>query len=398
MERNMVMIGGWTDIFEKTKALGFALTLVQKKGNIKPRDFELADQVITSDLNHASVPELLASLHAAKPFDVVLSFQELGMLNAAVVGDRLGIASNPLAPVLLTSNKGRMREHLDAEGIRSIPYVVAGSPEAVIDFAQRCGWPVILKPIGGTGSKQIHKLHAAREVAPAYAAIVKDFPNAHPIAEKFMTGPEVSVEGFSWHGKHTILGVTDKITTGAPHFVETGHSMPSALAPAVVEQIKALTEKFLLSIGHMNGPSHTELIVTEDGPVIIESHTRTGGDRIFEMVELVHGVDMIGATLQGYAGQEAAPVSTRAGGAAIRYLTLSQGEITAIAGIEQACTAAGVVCCDIALQIGMRTNGFKNSNERHGYILAVGDSAAEAIENVERAMKQIHITVAQDIS
>ncbi|MET3139926.1 biotin carboxylase [Undibacterium sp. GrIS 1.2] len=394
MERNMLMIGGWTDIYEKTKALGFALTLVQKKGNITHRDFELADQIITSDLNNAAVPELVASLHATKPFDVVVSFQELGMLNAAVIGDRLGIASNPLAPVLLTCNKGRMREHLDVQRIRSIPYLIASSPEDVIDFAQRCGWPVILKPISGTGSKQIHKLHAAHEVAPAYAAIVKDFPNASPIAEKFINGLEVSVEGFSWHGKHTILGVTDKITTGAPHFVETGHSMPSALAPALVAQIKALTEEFLVSVGHMSGPSHTEMIISDDGPVIVESHTRTGGDRIFEMVELVHGVDMIGATLQGYAGKEAAHSSNRAGGAAIRYLTLPAGEITAIAGIEQARNSAGVVRCDIDLQIGMRTNSFKNSNERHGYILAIGDSAAEAIENVENAMKKIHIIVA----
>lgn len=58
-----------------------------------------------------------------------------------------------------------------------------------------------------------------------------DFPDIGIIAEKFIEGPEVSVEAISWDGQHTILGVTDKITTGYPGFVETGHSMPSALAP-----------------------------------------------------------------------------------------------------------------------------------------------------------------------
>lgn len=393
MARNLAMIGGWTEIYEKAKALGFSLTLVQKKVNIKSRDFELADQIVTSDLNAAAVPELLATLHASKPFDVVVSFQELGMLNAAVAGHRLGAQSNPLGPVELTCDKGLMREHLDARGMRSIPYRTATSPQDVVEFGERCGWPVILKPSSGTGSKQIHKLHGPDEAAAAYAAIVRDFPNSHPIAEKYITGPEVSVEGISWQGRHTILGVTDKITTGAPRFVETGHSMPSALPASVVSEIKEMTERFLVSIGHMNGPSHTELIITDGGPVIIESHTRTGGDRIFEMVELVHGVDMIGATLQGYAGVEPAVTMKEASGAAIRYLILPPGEITAIDGIEDAAASPGVVRCDVDLRVGDRINSFNNSNERHGYVLAVGGDAAEAIANAEAALNKIRIEV-----
>ena len=34
-----------------------------------------------------------------------------------------------------------------------------------------------------------------------------------------MEGPEVSVESISYNGKVNIIAITDKITTGAPHFV-----------------------------------------------------------------------------------------------------------------------------------------------------------------------------------
>src|SRR5207244_3567805 len=98
-------------------------------------------------------------------------------------------------------------------------------------------------------------------------------------------------------------GTTDKITTGAPNFVELGHTHPSSLAPATLERIEALTLQVLDAVGHRYGPSHTEIIVTADGPKLVETHTRTGGDRIFEIVELVHGVDMFTATLQGFAGR-----------------------------------------------------------------------------------------------
>lgn len=388
------MIGGWTDIYEKAKMLDFDLTLIQEKTKIKPRDFDLADQVISCELDDPMVPDLIATIHRARPFDTVVSFQELGVMNAALAGDRLGIASNPLTPVLLACDKGKMREHMAAAGLPSIPYVVASCAEDVIGFASACGWPVILKPTGGNGSQQIHKLYSKDAVPAAYASIVEHFPGVLPIAEKFMVGPEVSVEGFSWGGVHTILGVTDKITSGAPFFVETGHNMPSALPAETVEAIKDMTATFLASIGHMHGPSHTEIIVTDEGPIIIESHTRTGGDRIFEMVELVHGVDMIGATLEGFAGQTPKAAVKQASGAAIRYLTLPEGKISSISGLEQARASEGVVRCDIELQAGTEIHTFKNSTERYGYILAVGDSREAAVANVERAMQQIQIVIA----
>ncbi|MET3134808.1 biotin carboxylase [Oxalobacteraceae bacterium GrIS 1.11] len=394
MNLRLLMIGGWTDIYQKAKLLGFDVTLIQKKSNIKPKDFELVDQIFSCDLNHNMIPDLAKVLHAAKPFDAVVSFQELGLMNAAIIGDRLGIASNPKSPVLLTCNKGKMREHLEQLDIASIPFKVSSSVADVIGFGRQYGWPIILKPIGGTGSKQIHKLYSEDEVDSAFSSILKDFPDIHPIAEKFIAGPEVSIEGFSWDGKHTILGVTDKITSGAPYFVETGHNMPSSLSPDIILAIKTMTEKFLISIGHKNGPSHTEAIVTEQGPVIIESHTRTGGDRIFEMVELVHGVDMIGATLQGYVGDVPKINIKRESGAAIRYLTLPPGEIMSVSGLDQARESKGVVHCDIELSVGTKINASKNSNERHGYILAVGESREAAVQNVEDAMKKVHVKVA----
>lgn len=393
MTRRLAMIGGWTDIYTKAKRLGLDLTLLQKKAAMLPEDFLLADQVVTCDLESPAVPELLSTLHAVKPFDAVVSFQELGVINATVTGERLGVAHNAMRPVMLTTDKGAMRAHLAAHGIATIPFVVADSVETVTAFGRDCGWPIILKPIEGTGSKQIHKLHEEAEVAGAYAAIMKDFPNRPPIAEKFIVGPEVSVEAFSWKGEHAVLTVTDKTTSGAPYFVETGHSMPSALAPETVAAIKHMTEAFLVSIGHLSGPSHTEVIVTESGPIIIESHTRTGGDRIFEMVELAHGVDMIGATLQGLAGQTPQVNPTRERGAAIRYLILPEGTVESVAGLADAAGSEGVVRCDTAIEAGARISDFKNSNERHGYVLAIGKDRADAVRNAEAALAKIDVTM-----
>jgi biotin carboxylase len=393
MQSRMMMIGGWTEVFEKAKALGFHITLLQKKSSITARDFELVDQVITSDMDAPHVPALIRALHEIQPFDLVLSFQERGIYNAALAGEALKLFANPLKPVELTCDKGKMRQHLQAHGIPSIPYRVVASVPDVVEFGECHGWPIILKPVNGTGSRQIHKLERPEQVEAAFAAITAEFPAGVAIAERFVAGVEVSVEGFTWEGEHTILGVTDKITSGAPHFVETGHTMPSALPAATVEALVTLTTRFLSSIGHRYGPSHTEIIVSDSGPIIVESHTRTGGDRIFEMTTLAHGVDMIGATLEGFAGQMPRSTPRPATGAAIRFLILPEGRVSAVAGLEEARQSAGVVRCELDLVAGQVIRSPHNSDSRHGYVLAVGPTREAAVANVEAALRKIRIGI-----
>lgn len=393
MAKRLVMIGGWTAIYEKAKACGFDLTVVQEKGDVKPRDLKICDMVIGVPPKDDGVVDLVAALHAHRPFDVVLSFQEFGVMDAAAIKERLGIAGNPMAPVLLTKNKGRMREHLLSTGVASIPFRIVGSAADAIDFGNQVGWPIIVKPIDGTGSHQIHKLRSSAEAHAAMASVLEEFPLSHPIAEKFISGIEVSVEAISWEGRHTVLGVTDKLTTGAPHFVETGHTMPSMLAPDIVARVNELARAFLDAIGHQYGPSHTEIIIGDDGPVIVESHTRTGGDRIYELVELAYGVDLFAATLQGFAGAFPDLKLGPARGAAIRFLTLPEGRVAAITGVDKACDAEGVVRCDVDVAIGRDIGPIRNSHDRYGYVLAEGESAAAAAANVERAMAGIDIEV-----
>jgi len=401
--RRLIMIGGWTEIYEKAKACGFHLTVVQQKENITFEDFLIADQIISSPMGEKVVVDLVETIHRRTPFHAVVSFQEFGLLNAALIQDRLGILGNPLAPVLLTRDKGHMRAHMKAAGIQSIPFATVTSPEDVIIFARQCGWPIIIKPVNGAGSLQVHKLFSEDEVVFAYNSIKQDFlttdlikydfPDIGVIAEKFIEGPEVSVEAISWDGQHTVLGVTDKITTGHPGFVETGHSMPSALAPEKIDAIKRLTESFLTSIGHLHGPSHTEVIFSEMGPVIVESHTRTGGDRIFEMAEMTYGVDMFTATLQGLFGAFPDIRINKTKGAAIRYLSLPTGRVASISGLDCANQSPGVVRCDITINVGDKCKRPENSDERAGYILANGDSGPHAIDNVMQALAKVNIEV-----
>lgn len=392
--KRMMMIGGFTGLYEKASACGIDVTVAQDRDDVAGADIMLVDQLITAEKNDPMLIELAAVLHQKQPFDFVVSFYEDGVMNAALIGERLGIDANPLAPVLLTKDKGKMRAHMIEAGIPSIPFVVAATPGQVLDFAQATGWPIILKPASGMGSKQIHKLHHEYEIAVAFEAIRLAYPGIDPIAEKFIQGTEVSVEGMSWDGQHVIIGVTDKITTGAPHFVETGHNLPSALPPALQEQIKALTLRFLASVKHQFGPSHTEVIISPDGPIIVESHTRVGGDRIFEMVEHVYGVDLFSLTFKGFSGAYPGVLPKPPSAAAVRFITLPQGRVSSIGGLDAARQMPGVVRVELHLQIGQQVKAVTQNSDRHGLVLALGATLDEAVVNVNAALATLKIDVA----
>ena len=77
-----------------------------------------------------------------------------------------------------------------------------------------------------------------------------------------------------------VIQITDKLTTGAPYFVEMGHNQPSLLPKNIQQQIEKVAKMAVKALGIQNGPSHTEIKVTSEGPKIVEIGARLGGDNI----------------------------------------------------------------------------------------------------------------------
>jgi biotin carboxylase len=390
----VMMIGGWTDVYRKATARGFHLTVAQDREAVLPADIGVVDRLVTYPINDPVLVDLAETLHRAEPFDAAVSFQEHGLLNAALIAERLGIFGNPPAPVLLTRDKVRMREHLQGVGLAPVPHCDSPSITDIMAFGRQVGWPIIVKPREGSGSRQVSRVDGPAGVAEAVAEVLAVYPTL--IAEAFVVGPEVSVEALSWAGEHRVLAVTEKLTSGAPHYVETGHTVPARLPAGILDRIGKFTVAFLDAIGHRYGPSHTEVIAAAAGPVIVESHTRTGGDRIFEMVELVTGIDMFGATLSGFAGnfRWPEPGSGTAGGAAIRFFDFGAGMVTGYSGVGDAERSPGVVRVDNQLAAGKDLRELRMTDDRPGYLLATGRDASEAATRAEAALARIRVTLA----
>ncbi|KQU24362.1 hypothetical protein ASG61_20815 [Bacillus sp. Leaf75] len=395
VQKRLLLIGGRTDIYEKAKKLDFHITLIQEKEWMEQHDYNLVDRVVHAPIDATYIVDIAYILHQNEPFEAVVSFLEAGLLNAAIIKDKLNILGNPLEPVELTKYKHKMRKQMLLKNVPSIPYALINKVEEVPFFAEEVGYPIILKSTKGSGSRKIYKLDGPVGIQDAFNGIKSQYPDGEVIAEKFILGKEISVEAFSWEGKHTIIGLTDKLTTGAPFFVEIGHSIPSNLSPEITTKVKSLTTNFLSAIGHQHGPSHTEIIIQHDEPYIIESHTRTGGDLIYELVANVYDFDFFEETFKRIAsnniGVETKSHTEKA--SAIRHFVIPEGKVKAINGVEEAMKLPNIQHCHLDLKVGQLVKKFTHSDERYGYVVATGENVVQVLRDIETAMKKIEIEI-----
>lgn len=82
-----------------------------------------------------------------------------------------------------------------------------------------CGFhfPLIVKPTDRSGSQGVGKVLDPVMLDRAIARAKSISFEKKAIVEEFITGREISVESISYQGKHYILQITDKVTTGAPY-------------------------------------------------------------------------------------------------------------------------------------------------------------------------------------
>ena len=229
---------------------------------------------------------------------------DLAAITVNTVAQRLGLPGNTLDCTARSTNKHLMRLTFEEHGDPSPKSVqVDGSTDL---SALSLHYPVIVKPTDRSGSRGIFKLESPEGLADAVRASIGESFEKKALVEEFAEGQEYSVEGISYHGKHHILAMTLKYTTGAPHFIETGHLEPAPVDAATFERVKGVVTHALDSLGIRDSASHSELKIAPDGTIrLIEIGGRMGGDCIgSDLVRLSTGVDFVRAVIQVACGIE----------------------------------------------------------------------------------------------
>ena len=385
----IAVIGGRATALAKARKAGLSIMWLHAPGSVNPVGLALADETHLVDYQDLGVLlPLLRCAHERLTLRRVVALTEAGLLPAAHAVTDLGLEGNGLPMVRLLSDKLAMRKHLASAGVSPVRARLGRGEADLREFVREVG-PTVVKPRAACGSLGVRSAAALPDV-PATWAWLAEFGVVPFLMEEYLAGPEVSVETLSFDGRHAVVAVTAKQT--GPGFVEAGHVVPASLPAEQDEQVRRLACRVLEAVGLREGPAHTEIVLTSEGPRVVESHNRRGGGRILDLVAAVYGVDIDAAAFGWYAGR---PMLTAprppAGAAAVRFLSARPGVVEEVRGLEQARAHPATLAVEIGVRPGDIVRQLMWSFDRPGLVIARGANAVQAAANAASIASAITI-------
>ncbi len=269
----------------------------------RPEDF-------TIDIEHAGDNERTAQELRELGVNWVVAAAESGVILADQLASALDLPGNNPQLTLARRDKFAMQQAVRTAGLASADSFCSSSVSEVAEWAVRHGqWPVVLKPVLSAGTDNVFICRTLDEIAAAHAKIMTSVdrygqPNKVVLVQQFLSGVEHYVNSVSRDGVHQIVEVWRYAKR-----IADGHSVYDfedllALDESSARDIVSYTRLVLDALGIVNGAGHTEVMLTQTGPVLIECGARLGGGQMPELLTRCIGGDQVNSLAYSIADPE----------------------------------------------------------------------------------------------
>lgn len=393
MKKLLILAAGPLQISVIKKAREMGYYVIAADGNPNAQGFKLANKSIC--VNITDEREMLRLAKEEKIDGVIHPCSEVSMNVMGRLNDEFKLAGISREQAIRATNKHLMREAFKAYGAPSPKSILTKSAEdAWSRFESDFDTNAILKPSRNSGSRGIAKVVKGiekNEFIKLYNIALEESKDRSVLIEQFIEGPEFSVEIIVWNHEVNVLAVTDKKTTGAPHFVELGHSQPSCFPMETVQIIKDAAVAGVKALGVNCCACHAEVKVQNGIAYLMEIGARLGGDFIStELTRLSTGIDMVAAAIDCALNIEPCLVpKAEKYGVCIRYFTPKPGKLKSITNME-VLDSTNVYKKAIYFEVGDQIPEVHSSLDRSGHVIVTEKTPQEAIELAETLIMKVN--------
>ncbi|KAI6228828.1 Trifunctional purine biosynthetic protein adenosine-3 [Aphelenchoides fujianensis] len=207
------------------------------------------------------------------------------------------------AAARLEGSKTFAKEFMIRHSLPTARYRAFSEEKAAIEFVQNAEWqpPFVIKEDGLCAGKGVHICSSVQEATLQLAAIYATTPNASVVVEEHLWGYEVSALAFTdgtavrplpLSQDHKKVGEGDR----GPNTGGMGAIAPVFVPRAVEREIHSLLQKTVDGMredGHeYRGVLYAGLMITKDGPRILEFNCRFGDPETEAIFPLLRDVDL----------------------------------------------------------------------------------------------------------
>ncbi|MGW4112409.1 ATP-grasp domain-containing protein [Actinosynnema sp. NPDC004786] len=308
----------------RARRAGHALVLIN---NLQPTwQHEYFDEItVVNVFDHELLAATAREVAARHTVVGVLCWDEPLVMPAAELAAEFGVPGLSIPGVHGCRDKYSARTRLTEGGLLQPGFAMTADLDEARAAAERIGYPVVVKPRALGASMGVVLARDEQELADAFqvaheASLVGDEPyRGGAIVEEYAVGPEISVDGALHKGEYLPMFVARKRTGEHPYFEEIGHVVDASdplLEDPVLLDTLARAHRVL---GIEDGITHTEVRLTERGPLIIEINGRVGGDLIPFLGKTATGIDPGEVMVDVALGQRPETTRTARGVAGIRF-------------------------------------------------------------------------------
>ncbi|MCY2959251.1 MAG: ATP-grasp domain-containing protein [Planctomycetota bacterium] len=251
-----------------------------------------------SILEGADLARIAREIAPKSGFARVETIDEPAVVSAAHVRSVLGLPGTSVESAILSRDKAAMKERLRSRDLPCAASARVEDPGAARAFAEREGFPVVIKPLEGYGTLDTFRCTSSAELDRALDHL-KPSKERPAIVEEYVEGHEGFLDAVVADG------------TVVHDFV--GHYYPSclealqdrAIRPKIActnrmdasgyQGLRATNQRVIEALGIRDGATHLEWFFGPKGLKVSEIGARPAGERIWDMHAAGNEFDLYGS-------------------------------------------------------------------------------------------------------
>lgn len=256
-------------------------------------------------------------------------------------------------------------------------------------------FPMIIKPRDAYSSRGVYKISSTEELFQHLEETRSFSESGDILIEEFLEGREFSIETITWNNTTSIIQFTEKFITPYPNTVEIAHLQPAEFNAKEKNLISSVVKAGINALQINNSAAHAEVMLTKNGPKIIEIGARLGGDFISSyLTKASTGISMDKAAVSIALGLSPDLKVKKEKYAIIKYLELPIGKtIKTILSLEDLSGLPGFIFAWVFVKPGDTILPVTHSGMRPACIIIEADSRRSLLSRAQQAVKALETKI-----
>lgn len=320
-----------------------------------------------------------------KDIDYIFTDQcDHSIFTAAYLSEKYSLSGPSLSSIIKTTNKWIQRTELSNSKIRQPKFTLIKNFSEIEDFFLELKKEIIIKPIDARGSFGVHKVDSITNLKEKYLDAVKNSKSKLVIAEEFINGYQITVDGFCFDGSPKSLAVGFKRMISGSKQVAIGIDYDLKRKLDIVKKAKDVNDYIAQKLNLSFGFIHGEYMVDKNNDIYLVELANRGGGVFTSTIcdSIASGVDLEGYLLESF-GISVKKKNIEKNSVSLSFITFNQrGKIKKIIGESQVNKLDEVHLFKLNIKEGDMLNDVSSDANRHAFAIIKGDmDSAENIRN-----------------